>query len=52
MAFFKEKSFEFVVILEKYEEDRTDEISSILENKNTTYFFANDVEEKINVKLN
>lgn len=46
----KEKGFEFVVILENYEEDRTDEISSILENKNTTYFFASDVEEKINIK--
>lgn len=46
----KEKGFEFVVILENYEEDRTDEISSILENKNTTYFFASDVEEKINIR--
>ena len=26
----KEKGFEYVVILENYEEDRTDEISSIL----------------------
>lgn len=46
----KEKGFEFVVMLENYEEDRTEEISSILENKNTTYFFATDVEEKINIK--
>lgn len=46
----KEKGFEFVAILEKYEEDRTEEISSVLENKNATYFFATDVEEKINIK--
>lgn len=46
----KEKEFEFVAILEKYEEDRTEEISSVLENKNATYFFATDVEEKINIK--
>lgn len=46
----KEKGFEFVTILEKYEEERTEEISSILEHKNTTYFFANDVEGKNNIK--
>ena len=45
----KEKGFEFVVILENYEEDRTDEISSLLDNKNTTYFFAPDLEEKTNI---
>ena len=46
----KEKGFEFVTILEKYEEERTEEIASILDHKNATYFYANDVEEKINIK--
>ena len=34
----KEKGFEFVAVLENYEEERINEISSILENKNTIYF--------------
>ena len=46
----KEKGFEFVTILENYEEERTDEIASILEHKNATYFYAADVEEKLNIK--
>lgn len=46
----KEKGFEFVAVLENYEEERINEISSILENKNTIYFYATDVDEKTNIK--
>lgn len=46
----KEKGFEFVAVLENYEEERINEISSIVENKNTIYFYATDVDEKTNIK--
>ena len=42
--------FDFVVLLEEYEEERISELGSLIESDSAYYFYATDVDEKNNIK--
>ena len=48
-ALSNKNGFEFVALLENYEEDRLDEVASLLDKEGTSYFYAADVDANTNI---